>query len=220
MKTVFTKIKWLLLALAILVAEQAPLLLVRKDQPFWQTELIALLLLSIAAAIAYLAYRLGFFKTLKSDAVDVTILWLGFGFVALTVIKMLGGLVLVLEKGSQANTANQMALEQAGLPPLLLIALAVVVAPIVEETIFRGLLFGKLFGPKSIWGLVFSSLAFGLLHMTTDLTSLGSWIVYGGMGLVLGFIYYKTEKLHYSILLHFLNNGISVLFMLFLPQLQ
>jgi membrane protease YdiL (CAAX protease family) len=42
-------------------------------------------------------------------------------------------------------------------------------------------------------------------------TDLGSWILYGGMGLVLALVYQKTKKLEYSIAVHALNNFLGVL---------
>ena len=38
----------------------------------------------------------------------------------------------------------------------------------------------------------------------------------GGMGLVLALIYHRTQKLEYTIAVHFINNALGVLFMLLL----
>lgn len=132
------------------------------------------------------------------------------GFVVLTIVKYIGGVVLLLENGIGANTENQAALEQLGMSPLLLVVLTAIAAPIVEETVMRGLILGRLFN-NSYLGVILSSLLFGLLHIPTNI---GSWIIYGGMGLVLAVVYHKTQKLEYTIAIHFINNALGVLFMI------
>ncbi|MGT2958911.1 CAAX protease [Streptococcus bovimastitidis] len=212
MGNTLSKLKWFLLALAVLVIEQAPMLFMKKGQPLWQVALLSLVMLGVVIAGWWLAKKLGFFDTEKISDYG-PIVWVGVGFAGLTISKMIGGIILFLEHGAKANTVNQAALEKAGLHPILLFILAAVVAPMVEELIFRGLVYGKAFGYKSWLGLILSSLLFALIHMPSDI---GSWIIYGGMGLVLGFVYMMTNKLSYTIAIHAINNGLAVLLMLFL----
>ena len=73
------------------------------------------------------------------------------GFVVLTIVKYIGGVVLLLENGIGANTENQAALEQLGMSPLLLVVLTAIAAPIVEETVMRGLILGRLFNKFLPW---------------------------------------------------------------------
>ncbi|MGT2844732.1 CPBP family intramembrane glutamic endopeptidase [Streptococcus hongkongensis] len=212
-----SKFKWFLIAFGIVVVEQLPILLVKKEQPFWQVILISMLLLVITALTYWFAKKKKLLADKASLTSDSAILWIGLGFAALTIIKFIGGIILFLEHGANANTANQMALEQAGFHPMLLFILAAIVAPIIEETVFRGIIFGKVFGAKSYLGLVISSLLFGGLHMPSDI---GSWVIYAGMGLVLGFVYHKTKNLSYCMIIHFINNGLAVLLMLLLPHIR
>ncbi|EHI69150.1 CPBP family intramembrane glutamic endopeptidase [Streptococcus ictaluri] len=211
LKSFLVRLKWLAFALVIVIVEQSALLLVKKGQALWQTLLLALLMLVISGVTYWIAKKVNLVggKTLSQK--DSKWLWIGLGTLALFVIKMIGGIILIIEKGPNASTANQTILEEAGLHPLLLLVLVVVLAPIMEEIVFRGLLFGKLFGPKSIIGLFLSSFLFGLFHGPTDI---GSWVIYGGMGLMLGFVYYRTEKLSYTMSIHFLNNAIAAIFLL------
>ena len=210
MKKFLTALKYFFLALGLLFLEQLPTAFITKNQPFWQSLVIVLALLVVVAITIYVAKRVGLLNhlaDLKTAKAWKTIL---LGFIALTVVKYIGGVVLILEKGFDADTANQTALEQLGMSPLLLIILTAIAAPIVEETIMRGLILGRVFN-NSYLGVIISSLLFGLLHMPTDI---GSWIIYGGMGLVLALIYHKTEKLEYTIGIHFINNALGVLVML------
>ncbi|WP_069789136.1 CPBP family intramembrane glutamic endopeptidase [Streptococcus pasteurianus] len=212
MKKLLTALKYFFLALGLLFLEQLPTAFIAADQPFWQSALIILALLIVAALTVFVAKRVGLLnhlKDLKTWKAWKTIL---VGFVVLTIVKYIGGVVLLLENGIGANTENQAALEQLGMSPLLLIVLTAIAAPIVEETVMRGLILGRVFN-NSYLGVILSSLLFGLLHIPTNI---GSWIIYGGMGLVLAVVYHKTQKLEYTIAIHFISNALGVLLMLLL----
>lgn len=79
--------------------------------------------------------------------------------------------------------------------------------PIVEELLFRGLVFN--FAKKIKGGyfpIIISSLCFGLWHEEPV------QIVYTFlMGIVLGLIYERTKTLFYPIIIHILNNFLSTL---------
>lgn len=210
MKKFLTALKYFFLALGLILLEQLPTAFITANQPFWQSVLITLALLLVAVFTVYVAKRVGLLnhlEELKTRQAWKTVL---IGFVVLTVVKYIGGIILLLENGLGANTENQAALEQLGMSPLLLIVLTVIAAPIVEETVMRGLILGRTFN-NSYLGVILSSLLFGSLHMPTDI---GSWIIYGGMGLVLAVVYHKTQKLEYTIAIHFINNALGVLLML------
>ena len=210
MKKFLTALKYFFLALGLLFLEQLPTAFIAADQPFWQVALIILALLVVAVFTVYVAKRVGLLnhlEELKTWQAWKTVL---IGFVVLTVVKFIGGIILLLENGLGANTENQAALEQLGMSPLLLVVLTAIAAPIVEETVMRGLILGRTFN-NSYFGVIISSLLFGLLHMPTNI---GSWVIYGGMGLVLAVVYHKTQKLEYTIAIHFINNALGVLFML------
>ena len=115
-----------------------------------------------------------------------------------------------------SNSTNQAAIENAHMNPFVLITITVIMAPIVEELVFRGLLMGRVFNPDSIVGLILSGLLFGLVHTPN---SMGVWIIYGGMGLVLATVYRVSKKLEYSIIAHMINNSIAVSMMLLLQLL-
>ncbi|WP_423215130.1 lysostaphin resistance A-like protein [Streptococcus equinus] len=207
MKKLVSFFKYFGMAIGLIFLEQLPTVFLAKNQPFWQSFLIALSLLVVAILTIYVAKRLGFFskasQVWNSGAYKPIIM----GFLIMVPVKMLGGMTLVLEHGANASTLNQSVLEQLSMPPMLLFALSVVVAPIVEEVVFRGFIVKQAFH-YSYLGVIVSSVLFGAIHAPTDL---GSWILYGGMGLVLALVYQKTKKLEYSIAVHALNNFLGVL---------
>ncbi|MBQ7529965.1 CPBP family intramembrane metalloprotease [bacterium] len=94
----------------------------------------------------------------------------------------------------------------------ILIVFLALVAPFYEEIIFRGLLFG---GTRSTFSPIlaasFSSVYFALVHGDIQVT-----ISLLGMGLVLCWLYQRTNSLWPSILCHFMWNGSVIFYMFYL----
>lgn len=83
----------------------------------------------------------------------------------------------------------------------------VVMAPLFEETIFRGVLLESTrvrYGVIVAW--VVSSLLFGIVHLHPTIV-VNAFVV----GLILGFIYIVSDSLWATIILHAVNNGIAYL---------
>ena len=199
----------------MIVLEQLLTLWIRKGQPFGQVLIITGILLLIATVVFYFGKKLGLLGNKRVSEDEYRWLWIGLGLVSLFAVQIIGKMILVIEKGQQANTVDQSAILGVGMHPILLVTLVGLVAPIVEEIVFRGLLDDKSFGPSYI-GLMFSSFMFGLIHVPTDF---GSWIIYVGMGLILGLVYRKTQKLEHVMLIHFLNNGIALILITFVTKM-
>ena len=93
-------------------------------------------------------------------------------------------------------------------PELALMVLgAVVLAPLWEELIFRGLFLGLL---RSHWGapsaLVFTSLVFSAYHF-----SLSAFLPLFFTGIALGYVYIRTRSIYFAILAHAVFNGVMLL---------
>ena len=90
--------------------------------------------------------------------------------------------------------------------PVIQAVLLVVAAPLMEEFVFRRSIMDRLmpFGEKS--ALVFSALAFGLFH-----TSVNQVCYAFLLGLVFGYVYFRTGRLRYTVALHILVNGLSTI---------
>lgn len=91
--------------------------------------------------------------------------------------------------------------------PLGIISI-VLMAPLVEELLFRGAIQGHLMRKWKMpyLGIVVSSLIFGLVHGNPAQIPF-AFVV----GMALGWMYYLTGSLLPGILMHFINNGSSVL---------
>lgn len=93
-----------------------------------------------------------------------------------------------------------------------MVIMAVIMAPIFEEIVFRGIIQKGLINngispQKAIW---LSAILFGIVHGNP-------WQLIGAvlLGYVLGLVYFKTKSLLMPILLHAFNNGVSALLITF-----
>ena len=84
-----------------------------------------------------------------------------------------------------------------------------VFAPFFEEWLFRGIVLRGLLGKiKPFWAILISSIVFGLFHM-----NLWQAIPAVLMGLMLGYVYWRTGSLKLTMLMHCANNTLSILMM-------
>ncbi|ADY24838.1 type II CAAX endopeptidase family protein [Bacillus paranthracis] len=90
--------------------------------------------------------------------------------------------------------------------PLFLVA-TVLIGPIIEEIIFRKIIFGTLIQKYSFWfSSIISSLCFAIVH--GELTHIPIYII---MGLVTSYLYHKTGRIIVPIMTHVLVNYVTVM---------
>ena len=203
--------KWVLILLVAFVLSQFPiglaLFLANKQFPILQSGLlvgalsiVVLIVFIIGARKTQLAtFNLSFFK-----AKDLARLVLSYLVIFAT--NLLGSLLLRLT--NEVTTNNQSILNGIVQNSSLISTffLLVLIAPVCEEILCRGIIPKKIFRGKEKLGFVVGAIVFALLHMPTNLPSV---IIYGGMSTVLTWTAYKTERLEMSILLHMILNGIA-----------
>ena len=208
---VLSRGKWVLILLVAFVLSQFPiglaLFLANKQFPILQSGLlvgalsiVVLIVFIIGARKTQLAtFNLSFFK-----AKDLARLVLSYLVIFAT--NLLGSLLLRLT--NEATTNNQSILNGIVQNSSLISTffLLVLIAPICEEILCRGIIPKKIFRGKEKLGFIVGAIVFALLHMPTNLPSV---IIYGGMSTVLTWTAYKTERLEMSILLHMILNGIA-----------
>ena len=208
--SLFQRFLYFGLAFLILYIEQLPAIYLGTKSTNLIIFLILIMLL-ISEATLFLGKHLGLLKGFR--LLNSKKAW---GAICLTCLGILLvakiGTIVMIEEGI-TNTANQKVLESIHMNPIILITRSVIMAPIVEELVFRGLLMTRVFNSNSIVGLIVSSFLFGLVHIPN---SVGAWIIYGGMGVALATVYRTTKKLEYSIMAHMINNTLAVSMMLFL----
>lgn len=106
-------------------------------------------------------------------------------------------LSLLFSGGNAQNPISDLALDTN---PLKVVVM-VILAPLFEELIFRKLIIDRVakYGEKT--AIILSAFAFGLLHQ-----NLFQFFYAFGVGLIFGYIYMRTGKIRYSVILHTVIN--------------
>ena len=194
-----------------LVLSQLPLilsaLLFARQFPLLQSGLlVALLSVVILTVFIFSArkteiatFNLSFFK-----AKDLARLVLS--YLVIFTSNLFGSALLRLM--NESTTSNQSTINNLVQNSSLISSffLLVLIAPICEEILCRGIIPKKIFRGKEKLGYLVGAVVFALLHTPTNLPSL---LIYGGMSTVLTWTAYRTERLEMSILLHMIVNGIA-----------
>ena len=112
--------------------------------------------------------------------------------------NLLGTLLSAVLSGGTAQNSIETYLTDGG--PLALFT-TIIVAPVVEEYVFRKQLLDRCgcYGEKT--AMVFSALAFGLFHM-----NFYQFFYAFGVGLILAYVYLRTHSLRYPVLIHMIIN--------------
>ena len=106
----------------------------------------------------------------------------------------------LLSAGNATNALYSYAFDDS---PLKIVVM-VILAPLLEEFLFRKQLIDRTarYGEKT--AILFSALAFGLFHM-----NLYQFFYAFGLGLLFGYVYLRTRRLRYSVIMHIAINGLS-----------
>lgn len=117
--------------------------------------------------------------------------------------------------GSHTNLNDMTISAQIDAAPRTTLLIVVILAPFVEEMLFRGLVFGGLRGKSRVAAYAVSCALFALLHVwqyalvNQDITYLALMIQYLVPGLVLAWCFDRSGTLWTSILLHAGVNALS-----------
>ncbi len=149
----------------------------------------------------------------KADAVrgfslrvilGVILLGIGLYYVTALVVDVIG----IIRPGLIANYNAMISDGGYTSPSLMLILYVVILAPIVEELVFRGLTYRYARNTFPFWiANVWQALLFGLLHF-----NLVQGIYAFVMGLFLGYIVHRGHGIRYSVCVHIIFNVIGLFF--------
>lgn len=126
------------------------------------------------------------------------------------ILYTIGQVVLSQFLGA-SEPVNQLAVESLFdyIPLWQMFLMIVVVAPITEELLFRGILLFPGDHLKTTWlRVLISAVLFGLVHNPTDLLSLYTYV---GMGFIFSYASKRTETVEAAMVYHFLNNLLGFL---------
>ena len=150
-----------------------------------------------------------YFKEYSGYVFKMYLISLGFMLILNIAIRMYTGL---------SEATNQADLNEAFKSnPLLVILAAAIMAPFMEELLFRGI-FRKVLNNKYAY-LISSSIIFGALHVVDDFKSpkeLLFILSYSLLGFFFGTVYEKTNNLFANIFFHFVQNSMALLGMILL----
>ncbi len=148
------------------------------------------------------------FKEKLLENIDTGIKYWIIGLIVMMVSNTI--LTFVLKMG---QAANEQAVQQLiSYLPWVMVINAGIIAPCVEEIIFRKC-YKNAFPNKWLF-IGLSSLVFGSLHVITSMTSpmdLLFIIPYGSLGAAFAIMYQKTDTIYTSMLMHMLHNTILII---------
>lgn len=122
-------------------------------------------------------------------------------------IALFGNLIgiivnLILSKLLGISTASTFLMDGAfGENSIVFSCIAVLLAPFVEEMLFRKILIDRVRKYGDVTAIMLSGIMFGLFHGNFTQVFYAA-----GLGLLFAFIYVKTGKIHYTIILHMMVN--------------
>ncbi|WP_461219292.1 lysostaphin resistance A-like protein [Lapidilactobacillus salsurivasis] len=138
-----------------------------------------------------------------------------YGFLGLLLfygVNLMGTVLITLFSGAPQTSQNTQEILQVVRKAPLYAVYAALIAPILEELVFRKTLYGlgsRLMNPTG--AALISSLLFGLAHNDNRFL-----IVYAGIGVVQCWLYHKTKSIKVTITAHIIYNSISLLISIFL----
>lgn len=207
------KAGWLYLIIAVISISISFLLTFLYMKNDFELDMITNIFLSEAMLIVPTFFFLLFSKDKVTEVLSIRkIKWSTvFGVVGFTMAS--SPLVTLVNLVSQLfvdNTVSTNSDQFLSLHPLLLIFFVGILAPVCEEVVFRGAIFGGYKKEGNVFKAVLASgILFGLLHMNINQASYAMVI-----GLLLGFLVEATGSIFSSILFHVLVNSTNAIMMI------
>lgn len=148
-------------------------------------------------------------KTFKKENIKIALKNWGLGFACMFVSNLY--LTYFIGNIASNEATNR---ELLATSPILSILLMSVIAPLLEEIVFR-LNIKKAIKNKYVFCII-SALVFGGMHLlgSSSLKELLYIIPYGSLGFFFAKAYYETNNIYTSVLAHMFHNGLSILIIL------
>lgn len=137
-------------------------------------------------------------------------------FVAYFVLSWLVNFILNFFLNDLTNPNSAAVNTVTKLNPNKMLVIGVLLAPIVEETLFRGVIFGTIRRKSAAFAYIVSTLMFAIYHLwqyyLLDFTPLGLLYLlqYLPAGLVLGWCYDRSGTVWGPVLLHMMINYVAI----------
>ena len=196
--------------------------LVFKTDGLIHPSIMMFLILVLLISSVYIV-RVPFFDSLKffKNNLVQNLKSVGRNFAYLWIFNILSNILMLFILGDRIPE-NQQTIEQGiAAIPLLYGVLVMVFAPIVEELVFRGVLYQQFRSKKSFMkAVVFSTLLFASIHVvpafltSLDVSELLFIVQYAGLSFFMIRCFEETSSIWGSISIHFINNALGFLVIL------
>ncbi|MCY8826183.1 CPBP family intramembrane glutamic endopeptidase [Bacillus atrophaeus] len=146
----------------------------------------------------------------KKAPIGISIMWAIIGIFLALISQMIAGSIEYYILGIGRESENTEAILKIIQSVPLMIAVSSIIGPILEEIIFRKIIFGVLYEKTNFFiaGLI-SSIIFGIVH--ADLKHI---LLYTAMGFTFAFLYARTKRIIVPIFAHIMMNTFVVLMQL------
>ena len=173
-------------------------------------------ILLIMAIIFGLIYRKDLINDLKISFKKVILTTLKYWLIGFIIMYISSLIIELFKLAPNVNQEANIALLKEA--PVLEFIFAVILAPFVEELVFRRSLI-KAINNKHIYAIT-TGLMFAFIHVTSSLSQ-GSimllyLIPYAAVGIAFGYSYYKTKNIYGTMIIHSFHNLLSLLALLFI----
>ncbi|CAM4012393.1 CPBP family intramembrane glutamic endopeptidase [Alkalicoccus chagannorensis] len=169
--------------------------------------------------ISLLAWKAGSVPALREGRADIptTILWSVIGIFLAFAAQYAAALIETFAFGIEPGSENtEMIVDMAMAAPFTIVVVSVL-GPVVEEIVFRMVIFGALFKRFGFWIAALSSgFIFAIIHFDFE-----HLLVYLAMGVVFAWLYVKTKRIIVPIIAHVgINSFVMLVQVIFGEQLQ
>ncbi len=154
------------------------------------------------------------FKEKKSSTGNA-ILWGFIGFFLVMGGQMLAATIESLFGITTGSDNTAVLSDIAKVSPIIIISI-VLFAPLLEEIVFRRILFGGIYQKTNFWiAAIVSALIFAAMHNEFE-----HLLMYMAPGLIFSYLYYRTKRLLTPMIAHLLLNGFVVIAQLKFDDIQ
>lgn len=220
-KEIFNIFKICLLILLVLFYSSIPIYLFKIDfnNLSLTMQVIYYLICDITfMMIIFLIYHNTFIKDFKKyfkdfkNNFEISFKYWFAGFIIMIVSNLI---IAIFFKGANANN-EKCVRDMINTVPMYMLFAVSIYAPFVEELVFRKG-FREIFNSKYVY-IIMSGVVFGSLHVLSSITApidLLYLIPYSALGISFASLYYKTNNIMSSMIMHSLHNTMAALIYIF-----
>lgn len=210
---------WAMYFLILPVALAILFLTVFPEEPVWAVDMTNILTFGIGFILVLLVFRKFLYRSLET----VRKRWGRLLFAAMIAFfarNFMTNMVyfLIVSFGITQEMLNDVAVdEMTRRMPAAMGLCTVLLVPVTEELLVRGMIFAPLHKKSRLLAYIVSTVVFGGLHVIayfkiqSPILLLVSFLIYIPSGIVLGMMYERTGSIYGPITLHILINGVAML---------